>query len=72
MYYFIEAQTMEDGTTAQAIYAKATYADAVAAFHASLAYAAQVETVKRCLCVVMNDKGLIYKNEVWERNPEEE
>lgn len=70
MYYFIEAQTLTDGTTAQAIYVKNTFAEAVAAFHSALAYAAQVATVKRCLCVVMNDKGLIYKNEVWERDPE--
>lgn len=72
MYYFVEAQVLTDGATAQAIYVKNSFNEAVAAFYGALAYAAQVATVERCLAVIMDSKGLIYKNEVWERNPEEE
>lgn len=70
MFYFIEVQNLNDGTLAQAIYAKDSLNEAIAAFHSSLAYAAQSTNVDKCLCVVMNDRGLIYYNELWEKNLE--
>ena len=66
-YYFIETQHLSDGTAAQAIYAKESFDSALAAFHASMAYAMQGTAVEKVMCMVVDEDGYAYKSEVWKR-----
>lgn len=67
MYYFIEIQITKDETSAQAIYKKSSYDEALTSFHASLSYAMQGDTVVKAICVILDSDGNTVKLESWER-----
>jgi hypothetical protein len=61
-YYLVMIQ---NGNT-QAIYEKASYDEALSAFHSELAYRA--ESRKSTMCMIIDGDGNVYKREMWPMN----
>lgn len=74
MYYLIKVTT-EDAQNTQVIFAYDTEKAALMAYHQELAGAMAYDTVKTCLCMLIDDLGRVLTQEKYERDsqaPEEE
>lgn len=73
-YYTIEVAELLDGTNAQTINLhvddenSSAYDKAMAKFHEFMHYQMIVGTVKKALCLVMSEQGVVSHTESWEKS----
>lgn len=76
MYYFVNIQDLEDGSSPKSILEYQTFDEADAQFHYEMWYAkTNIETFKAIKCLILNADGNTIKLEVWNKpepapNPE--
>lgn len=66
MYYLIE-KTVTTSGTAKAIWDKDTLDLATSQLHQTLASAMVNPDVSSCLCMVMDERGVVVRHDYWER-----
>ena len=67
MFYVIEVSTGDAAIAGRAIYAYATFDEAVATWHSKMGSAMKSDKFKTELLVVMDDNGVVYRTEVFTR-----
>ena len=67
MYYLVKI-THEDAQNTQVIFAYDTEKVALMAYHQELAGAMAYDTVKTCLCMLIDDLGRVLTQEKYERD----
>ena len=66
MYYLVEI-TVANGTPAKAVWEKNTQDDALMQLHQTLASAMANPAAASCLCMVIDGRGMVARQEYWER-----
>ena len=68
MYYFINIQVLEDGTSPKAIFEYNDFDDADAQLHYEMWYAkSNKDNFKSIKCLILNERGNTIKLDVWDK-----
>ena len=71
MFYFLVIQTFNDGTpTAKALFDYETMDAAKSALFSNMFSSMANASIKSVLCEIIDEKEIVLKHEIWERNPE--
>lgn len=66
MFFLVQIKIKNDGTVEKGTSSYTNMKDALIQFHTAMSSAMTKDDVRKCTCVIMNENGLVHKNEVYE------